>query len=67
MAEGAVGIAAPIFDLYGRVDASVLVSFSVARISSKKEKSIETWHLNLHASSQKTSAIRVPPQERLSN
>jgi DNA-binding IclR family transcriptional regulator len=41
LSEDIIAIAAPIFDLYGSVNAAIVVSFPISRTSRKKEKSIE--------------------------
>jgi DNA-binding IclR family transcriptional regulator len=41
LSEDIIAIAAPIFDLYGTVNAAVVVSFPISRTSRKKEKSVE--------------------------
>ena len=39
--EQIIAIAAPVFDLYGSVNAAIVVSFPITRTSSKKEKFLE--------------------------
>jgi len=39
--EQIIAIAAPVFDLYGSVNAAIVVSFPITRTSPKKEKSLE--------------------------
>jgi IclR family acetate operon transcriptional repressor len=41
ISEQIIAVAAPVFDLYGSVNAAIVVSFPITRNSPKKEKSLE--------------------------